>query len=760
MDIEEEEPEEDPVKELEPLAGHGDQFDAHPNPQPGNMNGWVDDDDDEDVEEEDDENDDVDIEEDDDAEIIFPYEVQGDQTPPPRDESSDSEFEAEEADDELEVEEASVEPEVEESGVEPEVEEAGDEPEAEGADVELEAEEPDGALEATIGTGSQRESSTARDPQFVGGLASWALRRDLEVLRSQERIREAESEMSKTEVALLGSEAKIGKIEREILHRDLSSVEETLGNMVERLKVLESEENATLKKKLAEKEVLLDLTCMERDRAKKRLSESIWWNERFYLEMVRKGAVPKPPSDDEGSERPRKMPKKFDKDEGPSDPRASGSGGAGRSGGTGGNADGTGVRGSRPTVPELTRCTYATFIKCDPLPFNGTEGAVGLCQWFKKLESVFQISECKEKDRVKFAMATLRGHALTWWNGRTEAIESYNLRMKGMDIDGYTNQFHELALLCLRMVEPEAIKVEQYLRGLTKSIRGDVTLSQPATINDAVRLAYQLAGQLIQDKANEVTESEKRKGEGDRGSRGDNRCEHNHRQNQRRGNAGAMTNVAPKNNETCQKCKNKRHAGDCWKCTECGKLGHKTDRCRISKMSCYNYHEKGHRKKDCPKLGRNRQGGNNRGDTSYEVELADGKIVSTNNDLKGCTLNLLNHSFPIDLMVIELGSFDVVIKMDWLSKNDAAILCGEKKVFLEDLPGLPPPRQVEFCIDLIPGATPVARSSVYSKIDLRSGYHQLRIHEEDIPTTAFRTRYRHYEFQVMPFGLTNAPAVF
>nr|GFC92350.1 hypothetical protein [Tanacetum cinerariifolium] len=77
------------------------------------------------------------------------------------------------------------------------------------------------------------------------------------------------------------------------------------------------------------------------------------------------------------------------------------------------------------------------------------------------------------------------------------------------------------------------------------------------------------ARQLIQDKADEATEGEKRKGKGDRGSRGDNRREHNRRQNQRRGNVWAMTNVAPNNNETCQKCKNKRHAGDYWKCIKC-----------------------------------------------------------------------------------------------------------------------------------------------------------------------------------------------
>ncbi|GKB55932.1 putative reverse transcriptase domain-containing protein [Tanacetum coccineum] len=232
--------------------------------------------------------------------------------------------------------------------------------------------------------------------------------------------------------------------------------------------------------------------------------------------------------------------------------------------------------------------------------------------------------------------------------------------------------------------------------------------------------------------------------------------------------------------------------------------------------------------------------------------MADGNLVSSNTVIQGCTLTLLNQSFEIDLMLIKLGSFDVVI---WLSKYHAKILCDEKvvhipidnetliirgdRIFPEDLPGLPPVLQVEFQIDLIPGAAPVARapyrlaplemqelsnqlqelsdrgfirpstspwgapvlfvkkkdgsfrmcidyrelnkltvknryplpriddlfdqlqgSSVYSKIDLRLGYHQLRVRDEDIPKTAFRTRYGHYEFQVMPFGLTNAPAVF
>ncbi|GJZ73463.1 hypothetical protein Tco_0637609 [Tanacetum coccineum] len=228
------------------------------------------------------------IELNDDVELIFPYEVEGDKIPPPRDESYDSEP----------------------PNAEPPNAESSDylSSDSESSDSESEDEEADIAPEATVGTVTQRpfavrdfprgilevgESSSARDSSYVGGLAPWALRHDLETSHLRARLTEAELSTNQAEIALL------------------------------KWKVLESGENATLKKILTETETKLAWARMERDIAEGRLHESRVWNKRFYIEMVRIGAVPKPPSDDEGTECPRKKSKKssFDGAKGPFKPR-------------------------------------------------------------------------------------------------------------------------------------------------------------------------------------------------------------------------------------------------------------------------------------------------------------------------------------------------------------------------------------------------------------------------------------------------------
>nr|GEV20949.1 hypothetical protein [Tanacetum cinerariifolium] len=121
----------------------------------------------------------------------------------------------------------------------------------------------------------------------------------------------------------------------------------------------------------------------------------------------------------------------------------------------------------------------------------------------------------------------------------------------------------------------------------------------------------------------------------------------------------------------------------------------------------------------------------------YEIEIASGQLVKIDKVIKSCKLEIKGHVFNIDLIPFGHGSFDVIIGMDWLPDHKAEIICHEKVVSI-----------------------PLLDGKFFSMIDLRSGYHQLRVYENDIPKTAFRTRYCHFKFTVMPFGLTNAPAVF
>nr|GEV89155.1 reverse transcriptase domain-containing protein [Tanacetum cinerariifolium] len=173
--------------------------------------------------------------------------------------------------------------------------------------------------------------------------------------------------------------------------------------------------------------------------------------------------------------------------------------------------------------------------------------------------------------------------------------------------------------------------------------------------------------------------------------------------------------------------------------------------------TCFKCGRKGHYKNDCPKLKNQNRGNKARNtenearwkayvleggkansdsnvlqEVSYAIELANERVAETNTMLRGCTLGLLGHPFNIDLMPIELGSFDVIIGMDWLANHHAMIVYDEKIVRIP------------------------YRDKVLIFQGDRSGKGK-KVREEYIPKMVFRTHYGQYEFQVILFGLTNAP---
>nr|GEY11291.1 putative reverse transcriptase domain-containing protein [Tanacetum cinerariifolium] len=417
---------------------------------------------------------------------------------------------------------------------------------------------------------------------------------------------------------------------------------------------------------------------------------------------------------------------------------------------------------------------YVDFMKYQPLNFKGTEGV------------------------VKFATCTLLDTALTWWNSQIRSlgpdvysmtwevlkkkmtkkycsqgeikkleIKLWNLKVKGNDLLSYTEPFQELNMICTKFIAKETKKINKYVSGLPDNIYESVKASKPKTLDETIELANDLMDQKLCTYAERQMNNKRKANDSFRNN-------HGHQQQPlKRKNVAKVYNMGMgERSRTVEICP--RHfAHDCRSCGNANIANAQKNNGANPKGNGYfECGAPGHFKRDCPKLKNKDEGHVNAQrwvsmidivpallGNSYDVELADGKIVRKLVRVPYGNETLI---FREQLQELSDKGFIRPSSSPWgaavlfIKKRDGSFrMCIDyRELNKRTVKNRYPLTRIDDLFDQIQG------SSIYSKIDLRLGYHQLRVREQDIPKTAFRTQYGHYEFQVRTFRLTNAPMVF